>query len=113
MAKKGGNGKAAGKTAATTPGTARNAAEELLGQMLFALGAGAGGVHIKRSAIARFRARYEEPTVAFVKKPNWNKTWEANGIFTLRYFEVIGRLAAAHATQDGTTAIDAGHFERA
>jgi hypothetical protein len=59
------------------------------------------------------RARYEEATAAFVKKANWNKTWEASAIYTLRYFEAIGRLAATHATEDGTSAIDPSHFERA
>jgi hypothetical protein len=87
-------------------------AEQLLGQMMFAIGAGANGLHIKRSAVAKMRARYEPPTREFVQMDGWNEVWEANSIYTLRYFEAIGRLAAQHATLDGTPSIDKVHFER-
>jgi hypothetical protein len=88
-------------------------AEQLLGQMNFAIGQGADGVHISRAAIAKMRARYERPTYAFVNQHGWEITWQKQAIFTLRYFEVIGRLAAQYATDDGSPYIDPGHFERA
>jgi hypothetical protein len=100
-------------------------AEQLLGQMMFAVGQGADGVHIHRSAVAKMRERYEPSTYKFVicnpcrnskgeKIPNcWEDRWKESGIYTLRYFEVIGRLAAHYATIDGTPSIDARHFEQA
>lgn len=112
MAKKSAAGRRASKTT-DDPVTIMEHAEELLGQMMFAIGAGANGVHIKRSAIRKMRARYQAPTYAFVQKPDWNETWEMFSIYTLRYFGVIGRLAAHNATLDGTPAIDRDHLERA
>ena len=88
-------------------------AEQLLGQMMFAIGQGADGVHIHRSAVAKMRQRYEPTTYTFVKKPGWDKTWQDVAIYTLRYFEVIGRLAAHYATMECTTSIDAQHLEKA
>jgi len=88
-------------------------AEHLLGQMMFAIGQGAAGVHIHRQAVAKMRERYEPTTYAFVEKADWRRVWQQNSIYTLRYFEVIGRLGALYATNDGTTAITARHFEQA
>jgi hypothetical protein len=88
-------------------------AEQLLGQMMFAIGSGADGVHISRQAIAKMRQRYQPSTYAFVKKLNWETTWNSYGIFTLRYFEVIGRLSAQYATNDGSHTIDAPQLEQA
>jgi len=97
-------------------------AEQLLGQMMFAIGQGADGVHIHRSAVAKMRERYEPTTYNFVidhpcpgtkEKPCWDDTWRENGIYTLRYFGVIGRLAAHYATIDGSPSIGARHLEQA
>jgi hypothetical protein len=95
-------------------------AEILIGQMMFAIGQGADGVHIHRSAVAKMRERYEPTTYQFVEdndctnpKKCWKTTWQERSIYTLRYFEVIGRLAARYATNDGTPAIDERHFEQA
>ena len=95
------------------PSKINEEAEQLLGQMMFAIGQGANGVHIHREAVAKMRERYEPTTYTFVKKPGWDTTWQSNAIYTLRYFEVIGRLAAHYATIDGTPSIDARHFEQA
>jgi hypothetical protein len=91
----------------------RRNAERLLGQMMFAIGAGASGVHITREAVARMRARYAEHTFQFVAKPNWEKTWNRYGIYTLRWFTTIGRTAADLATEDGSPVIDESIFEQA
>lgn len=82
-------------------------AEQLLGQMLFAIGQGAGGVHVHRSAVARLRERYESATYDLVRQDGWETRWNADAIYTLRYFEAIGRLAAQHAARDGSPAITA------
>lgn len=88
-------------------------AEYLLGQMLFALGAGAAGVHIRRSAIAAMRDRYQPPTYAMVRKPDWEDDWKKQSIYLLEYFTVIGRFAAELATAEGRTTIEAEQFETA
>jgi hypothetical protein len=88
-------------------------AEALLGQMIFAIGYGADGVHINRAAIAKMRQRYEGPTYIFVQKSSYDAVWERHSIYTLRYFATIGRLAAQFATEDGSPYIDADQFERA
>jgi hypothetical protein len=41
--------------------------EVLLGQMMFAIGQGADGVHIHRSAVAKMRERYRPTTYDFIK----------------------------------------------
>jgi hypothetical protein len=94
--------------------------EVLLGQMMFAIGQGADGVHIHRSAVAKMRERYRPTTYDFIKnndcsdpKKCWTTKWQEHAIYTLRYFEVIGRLAAQYATTDGTPTIDEHHLEQA
>ena len=91
----------------------RRNAERLLGQMMFAIGAGAASVHITREAVGRMRARYAEHTYQFVAKPNWESTWNRYGIYTLRWFNTIGRTAADLATEDGSPVIDESIFEQA
>jgi hypothetical protein len=91
----------------------RRNAERLLGQMMFAIGAGAAGVHISREAVTRMRGRYAEHTFQFVAKPNWESTWNRYGIYTLRWFTTIGRTAADLATAGGSPVIDESIFEQA
>lgn len=91
----------------------RRNAERLLGQMMFAIGAGAAGVHITREAVARMRGRYAEHTFQFVGKPNWEHTWHRYSIYTLRWFNTIGRTAADLATVAGSPVIDESIFEQA
>lgn len=120
MAKSGSDGQQRQRSRANLPPINEDA-EQLLGQMIFAIGQGADGVHIHRSAIAKMRERYEPTTYAFVQNNPctqgstrcWSDVWQANAIYTLRYFEVIGRLAAQYATEDGTPSIDGRHFEQA
>jgi hypothetical protein len=107
----GGNARADQNPATDRP--QRRNAERLLGQMMFAIGAGASGVHISREAVARMRQRYAEHTFQFVAKPNWESTWNRYGIYTLRWFTTIGRTAADLATEDGSPVIDESLFEQA
>jgi hypothetical protein len=107
-----GGGKAADQNPARDRPQRRNA-ERLLGQMMFAIGAGASGVHISREAVGRMRARYAEHTFQFVAKPNWDSTWNRFGIYTLRWFTTIGRTAADLATEAGSPVIDGSIFEQA
>lgn len=107
----GGGGKADQNPARDRP--QRRNAERLLGQMMFAIGAGANGVHMSREGVARMRQRYAEHTFGFVARPNWEKTWNRFGIYTLRWFTTIGRTAADLATEDGSPVIDGSIFEQA
>src|SRR5688500_18892022 len=98
---------------ASPSGSIGRNAEDLLGQMLFALGAGAAGVHIRRAAIAVMRDRDQPPAYAMVRKPDWEDTWKKQSIYLLDYFAVMGRVAAELATAAGRTTIEADEFERA
>lgn len=91
----------------------RRNAERLLGQMMFAIGAGAAYVHITREAVGRMRQRYAEHTYQFVTRPDWESTWNRYGIYTLRWFNTIGRTAADLATAAGSPVIDESTFEQA
>lgn len=88
-------------------------AEGILGQIMFAIGQGAAGVHLHRRAVTKLRDRFEDPVYDLVTKHDWKEIWHKEAMYTLRYCEVIGRLAAHAATKDGTPTIDAHHLDEA
>jgi hypothetical protein len=79
------------------------AAEEIMGQYLFALGAGAGGQWIERRAIRVLRRHYL-PSIQ--KAVSSGASWERDAVWILHYVNVIGRLAAQRAIDDGHDSIN-------
>ena len=98
MAKRAQKGKKAKKSV-----RADNAAiERIMGQYMFALGAGAAGQWIRRDAVGLMRRHYR-PSVR--KGLEAGAKWEEDAVWILHYVNVIGRYAAQKATDDGRDAI--------
>jgi hypothetical protein len=86
------------------------AVENIMGQYLFAAGAGANGQWIRREAVALLRNHYL-PSVR--KAVGMQADWGKDAVWILHYVNVIGRFAAQKATDDGRDSISAADMKQA
>lgn len=78
-------------------------AEAIMGQYIFAAGCGAAGQWVKLEAIQELRDHYLKSIYRAVEK---GQEWKDDSSHVLHYMQVIGRLAARKATEDGRASID-------
>lgn len=91
--------------------TAINAnAEDIFGQYLYAVGAGAGLLWVRRSAIRALRENYFEYIVRALRE---GVHWEKDSARILSYMQTIGGLAADYSRAAGRHSITSGHMMRA
>lgn len=78
------------------------AAEDIFGQYLYSVGAGAGQLWVKRRAIRALRDYYFDSIVTAVRN---GVKWKLNAPHILSYMRTIGALAADFALAEGLHAI--------
>jgi histone H3/H4 len=86
------------------------AVETIMGQYIFAAGAGANGQWIRREAIQLLRNHYL-PSIQ--KAVSQKREWGQDAVWILHYLNVIGRYAAQKATDDGRDSISAQDLKQA